>query len=389
MRFTLLVLPLLLCACSTPDPDRFNRVLSGLAPIYSASRLEVVAELSVPPGNLAVSAKGRVFLTLHPEASPEIHVVELGADGELIPFPNAAWQRERDDKPYWVTPLGIRVDSQDRLWILDHGDYGSEPSSLTAFDLATGELVLRHVFSSDVAGWGTMLNDLAVDAERGYVYIADPGPFTFGPGLVIFEIATGEAWRALDDHDSVVAEDFHHVVQGRFMRAYGLALQIGVDSIGISGDGTQLIYGPLSGDRLYQVPTAALRDRALDPADSVTVYGPKPTTDGIVVDRAGNVYLTAIEHDALAVLSPGEPRLRVLVSDSERLAWPDGVALSFDERYLYASVSELHRVIGMDLDELSQHAPFRVVRLLLRDEPAEAEPSSPEPGEDGSAGAGR
>lgn len=381
MRWTLLLWLLALTACSTPDPDRFNRSLSGLAPIYSAARIEVVGELEVPPGNLAVSASGRVFLTLHPEAKPETHLVELGPDGSLIPFPDAAWQREREDQPHWVSPLGVRIDSQDRLWVLDHGDYGDSPPSLTAFDIESKEVLVRHVFTKQVAGWGTMLNDLAVDAEAGYVYIADPGPFTFRPGLVVFEIGSGKAWRVLDDHISVVAEDHHHVVQGRFMRAFFMALQIGADSIALSPDGSALLYGPLSGASLYLIPTTALRPGALDPSQEVRTYGPKPTTDGIAIGPEGDVYLTAIEHDALAVLRPTQPpTLEVLVSDPELLAWPDGLALSKDGTYLYATVSELHHVIERDLSELPRHAPFRVVRIRLGADSAEAPPQPEEPG---------
>lgn len=379
MRWILLLLLSTLVACSTPDPDRMNRSLSGMAPLYSATRIEVVAELPVPPGNLAVSASGRVFLTLHPEAEPETHVVELGPEGELIPFPNAAWQQEREDQPYWITPLGVRIDSQDRLWVLDHGDYGDEPASLTAFDLTTGKMVLRHVFARKVAGRGSMLNDFAVDANAGFVYIADPGAYSFLPGLVVFEIATQTAWRVLDDHVSVTAADHHHVVQGRFMRAFGFALQIGADSIALSPDSSELIFGPLSGDRLYRITTAALRDRALDPSLSVRVYGPKPTTDGIAIGPTADVYLTAIEHDALAVLRPtNPPTLEILVSDPELLAWPDGLAVTPDGSYLYASVSELHRVIGEDLSQLSRHAPFRIVRIPLTDEP-EGTPAEGDP----------
>jgi sugar lactone lactonase YvrE len=393
MRWTPLLLLLLapLAACSTPNPDRFNTSLSGLAPIYSASRIEVVGELPVPPGNLAVSASGRVFLTLHPEAKPKTHLVELAPDGTLKPFPDAAWQEEREDQACWVSPLGVRIDSQDRLWVLDHGDYGRLPPSLTAFDIDSGEVLLRHVFAKKVAGWGSMLNDLAVDAEGGFVYIADPGPFTFHPGLVVFDIEASQAWRALDDHISVVPEDHHHVVQGRFMRAFYMALQIGVDSIALSPDGSALLYGPLSGASLYLIPTSALRDRALDPTPEVRTYGPKPTTDGIAIGPTGDVYLTAIEHDALAVLRPTQPpSLELLVSDPELLAWPDGLALSKDGSYLYATVSELHHVIGEDLSLLPRHAPYRVVRVRLgnlssEDAGEEPPPAAPADEEDSSA----
>ena len=41
--------------------------LSDLTPMLPESALEIVAELPLPPGNLAVSSKGRVFFNFHPE----------------------------------------------------------------------------------------------------------------------------------------------------------------------------------------------------------------------------------------------------------------------------------------------------------------------------------
>ena len=368
--------------CGTPDPDKFNRALSDAAPLYSASRLEVVAELPYPPGNLGVSRAGRVIFTFHPEAHPtQLKVAELDAAGQAVPFPSSAWQSPRDDGPAWLTPLAVRVDADDRLWILDHGDYGDEAATISAFDLASGELVHRHAFSSEIAPWGSMLNDFVVDAARGFVYIADTGPYTFRPGLVVYHWPTGAAWRALDEHASVQPEDHHHVVQGLFLRAYGFPLQLGVDSIALSADGELLVYGPLSGDKLYALETRHLRERGQSAQlrrASVRVFGPKPTSDGIVMDRAGVVYLGAVEHEGIARLRPEEPRLQLLVRDPERLAWVDGLALTTDESYLYASVSDLHRVLGAAPAQIQAGAPYRIVRWPLAP-PVEPEAADSDP----------
>lgn len=361
------------CAFS-PNPDKRNPALGDVAPLLSAAAIEVVAELPAPPGNLAVAADGTVFFTFHPEAAPEVHLARVTAEGYAL-FPDEGWQREREDAPFFVTPLALRIDGRGWLWVLDHGDYGSETPSLTAFDCATGELRHRFEFPSDVAGWGSMLNDFVVDSARDLIYIADPSPFEFDPALIVYDVGQRRARRLLENHDSVLAEDLHTVVQGRFMKAFGLTLQIDVDSIALSGDGEQLIYGPLSGGTLYRVPTAALRDLALDEealAAQVVVHGPKPITDGIVADGAGNVYLTAIEHDALAVSGP-DGELSLLVQDPELIAWPDGVCLGPQDAYLYATCSELHHVIGEDLEGLPDHAPFRIVRVPLTERSSPAD----------------
>ena len=360
----------LLAGCAfSPNPAKRNTALpAGTAPIRSAGAIEVVVELPAPPGNLAVAADGTVFFTFHPEAAPREHLARVLPDGGYALFPDAGWQGEREDGPFFVTPLALRIDARGWLWVLDHGDYGSEPASLTAFDTATGELRHRFVFPDDVAGSGSMLNDFVVDSARDVIYVADPSPFEFDPALIVYDIATQTARRVLENHTSVLAVDQHVVVQGRFMKAFGLPLQIDVDSIALSADGEQLYYGPLAGAVLYRVPTAALRDPALDDdalAAQVVEHGPKPITDGIVADSAGKVYLTAIEADALAI-SNAAGELSVLARDPELLAWPDGLSLPPDEAYLYATCSELHHVIGEDLDALGGFAPFRIVRVPLR-----------------------
>jgi sugar lactone lactonase YvrE len=355
------------CAFSA-DPDKRNRALTSTsAALVDAAAIEVVVELDAPPGNLGVLHDGRVVFTFHPEARPAVKAAVLPAGGGAWePFPDPAWQHERDDGPYWVTPLAVRVDARGRVWILDHGDYGDEDPSLTAFDPESREVLHRHLFP-DVADWGSMLNDFVVDAERDVVYLADTSAFDFDPCLIVYDVASGESRRVLEDEECVDFADLHLVVQGRFMKAFGMSLQLGVDSIALSGDGTWLYFGPLTGDRLYRVPTAALRDADLDPdalLAQVEDYARKPCSDGAIGDARDNVYLTAIEHDALVVVRPGGG-LEVLTQDRELLAWPDGLALDRDQAWLYASVSELHHVIGEDLDELSAHRPFRIVRVPL------------------------
>src|SRR5688500_10446664 len=54
-----------------PFPDRSGRAERRF------SELEVAAELDAPPGNIAVSAHGRVFFTFHPEGRPETKLAEL------------------------------------------------------------------------------------------------------------------------------------------------------------------------------------------------------------------------------------------------------------------------------------------------------------------------
>jgi len=48
------------------------------SPRLPSSALEIVAALEQPPGNIAVSATGRIFISIHPLSRPEkLKVVEL------------------------------------------------------------------------------------------------------------------------------------------------------------------------------------------------------------------------------------------------------------------------------------------------------------------------
>ncbi len=351
------------------DPEKRNPVAATGEPLVPSSAIETVVELDAPPGNVTVTADGKVFFTFHPEGEPEIHVAEVTPDGGFEPFPDAAWQAERDDGPYFVSPLALRADRRGRLWVLDHGNFGREAPSLTAFDISSRKVVRRFEMPGEIANWGSMLNDFWVDDEREIVYIADTSAYDFDPALVVYDIDSGHARRVLEDHPSVKPEDHHMVVQGRFMKAVGMPLRVAIDSIALSPDGATLYYGPMTGSRMYRIDTASLRDASLDDealAARVEEHGNKPSTDGIAADAAGNLYLTAIEHDAIWLMRP-DGSVQVLARDPELLSWPDGLHISADGRFLYVSASELQHALGADLDLLPLQRPFRVQQIPMPD----------------------
>ena len=174
----LLVVKLRYGGGSTAFPD-----LSG-TPTLPDTALEVVAELSTPPGNIAVAADGRVFVSLHPEARPQHTLVEL-VGGKAEPWPSAQAQ--------FIDVLGIRIDAQNRLWTLDNGGHGIKPAKLTAFDVTSGAVLREIVFARDIAGFGSHLNDLAVSPDGRSIYIADASFFAKTPALVVVDVASGSA----------------------------------------------------------------------------------------------------------------------------------------------------------------------------------------------------
>ena len=137
--------------------------------------LENVAELSINPGNLSVTADGRVYATVHQLRPADARLIEITGRDSYRPWPNREWNAAFGSGPDVMNaPLGIQLDRKNRLWVIDNGlGPESQPPKLIAFSLETGEVVFRHDFSAETGPVGSFLNDLAVDAQRGFVYLAD------------------------------------------------------------------------------------------------------------------------------------------------------------------------------------------------------------------------
>jgi sugar lactone lactonase YvrE len=355
-----LALPLLaalaLSGCG-PEPRRHD--FRPEAP-STPGGLEQVAEFDSPLANVAVSPEGRVFVTFHPLGSPEVKVAEV-SDGRAVPYPDRAWQTRKDG---FQTPQGIKLDTRGRLWVLDYGKNGLGTPALIAFDIGTGKLAHRHDFTGEEAGLGSYLNDLSIDADAGKIYIADTANYNFNPALIVYDIASGKARRVLEDHKSVKEEPIDMVVEGEKVKVFGIMpLRVAVDSIVLDLDSKYLYYGPMSGTRLYRVPVAALLDASLsgkDLAAKVEDFAPKPVSDGITIDRDGNIYLTAIEQRGVVVIHP-DGRGETLLRD-DRLVWPDGFSFG-PAGWIYVADSHLNRILFRSKDRIARDAPFVLYRF--------------------------
>jgi sugar lactone lactonase YvrE len=327
--------------------------------------LEVIADLPTPPGNIAVSAQGRVFVTLHPEARPSAKVVEL-RDGQVVPFPSAEYQQPQRSPLHFRDVLGIRIDRADHLWTLDNGGHGLHPARLQSFDIERRVAVHGFEFPRAVAGLGSHLNDFQVAPDGRFVYVADASFFAKTPAIVVYDVVNRRARRLLEGHPAVTPDRYTPVVQGRRMEVFGLvAIRPGVDAIALDETGEWLYFAPVTSLSLYRVRTADLRDEQLAGADlagRVEVVAPKTMSDGITMDAAGTVYLSDLEHSAIVALRPD--RSLETVVQSPRLRWPDGFSFG-PGGWLYVTCSSLQHVIGRTPRHIAAHGPYQVFRLQL------------------------
>ncbi len=328
--------------------------------------LETVVSLHRPPGNVTVSGDGRVFFTYHPDLRPPVNVLEI-VDGETIPYPSHEMQSRKDGAPFFDTVLSLRVDRQNRLWTLDHGRHGFRQPRLLAFDLASGRQVHRRDFSGYEAPRGSNLNDFQVDPSGRWIYIADASILRRRPAILVYDTEAKECRRVLEGHPSVNAEPFTPRVQGRTVRVLGLMpLRTGVDSIALDEEGRCLYYAPVTSRSLYRIETETLRDARLSHQQSaarVEVFATKPMSDGITMDKSGNVYLTAIEYSAVMRLSQSGALDTII--ESPMLRWPDGFSFGPDG-WLYVTCSALHEVLLKSQSGIKRRAPYHIFRFRPR-----------------------
>ena len=329
-------------------------------PILPQSALKIVAALDEPPGNIAVSATGRIFITIHPLSRPKTNkVVEL-INGKPVPYPEADAQQN-----LFQAVLGLAIDRQNRLWLLDDGMQGIKQPRLLAFDLQIDQLVKRYDFPSEIAGFGSFLNDLQIDPAGQKIYIADTSTLAKKPAIIIYDTEQNTARRVLENHPSVVEQDWIINAGGhKMVLGWGLfVVKPAVDSIALDRNGEWLYYGPMAHESMFRVRTKDLNNRSLSSEElgsKVEKFGPKPLSDGLSMDLADNIYITDVEHGAILKLG-SDRKLATLIKDA-RLRWPDGLSFGPDN-WLYISDSALQDVMFKSKKYIRSKAPYYIFKF--------------------------
>lgn len=339
------------------------------------SKLEqVFADAKYQLTGVAVSGKGarsRVF-TNYPVWSPvhQFSVVEVVA-GQARPYPDEAmnsWKPGEDGTKKWVSVQAVYVDDQDKLWVVDaaapdFGEVYKDSNKLVRIDLATNKVERSYFFKNLPDNKHSYINDVRVDTALQYAYLTSS---SLG-GLVVVNLKTGDARMVLADSPFVHSDPaYHFTIGGREVAVDGKPLKVSSDGIALSHDRAWLYFKPLTDDKLYRIETADLRDTKLmgaELAKRVEDLGHFVTTDGMELDKHGNLYVGDLEHNSIVRISPDRKTRTVLVQD-DRLIWPDSYSISRDG-YLYISTSQVHTAPAFNGGVDKRTLPYGLFRLKL------------------------
>jgi sugar lactone lactonase YvrE len=320
---------------------------------------------------VAISKQGRIFVNYPRWQSPhQFDVIEAGSNNIVRAYPNNdwnSWQEKESGTNKWVCVQAVYVDGADQLWVVDPAAPGmkkveGDGAKLVSIDLGNDRVTGIYNLTS-LVGKSSYLNDVRVDTQNKTAYLTE----SKNGGIVVLDIPSGKARLVLNDHYSAKSEPNHKLtVDGFELMRNGKPFKGNSDGIALSPDRRWLYYKPLSDTKLYRVPTEALRNNALSKKElgsKVEDLGSNFTTsDGMIFDRQGNLFLSDSEHDAIVRVTP-DLKWKTVAHD-ERLIWPDTFAWSADG-WLYITCSQIQTMPWSHQGVSTRTTPYTIYKLRV------------------------
>jgi len=338
----------------------------------SQARLQQVAAFEHQVTGVTVAKDGRIFVNFPrwTEDAP-VSVAEVASDGSIRPYPDQQWNAWRNAKrdqmdagQHFVCVQSVVADDHGNLWVLDPAAPAQSTlvpggPKLVKIDLAANQVKQVIAFDEKAAPQGSYLNDVRFSADGRLAYITDSGA---RGALLVVDLASGKARRLLDGHPSTQPEKGVVIkTDGKELRRPdGRGVEFAADGIALSPDGKYLYWQAIKGRTLYRVATSALADAAL-PASAVESkvekVGENGPADGLLIDRQGRMYISAVEENAVKIRE-GD-RVSVLLQDSQ-LRWPDTFTQGPDGT-VYVTSSRI-----MDMNWFKPENPASLKTTLFR-----------------------
>lgn len=329
--------------------------------------LSQVATSTVQWTGVTLSQQGRVFACFpRMEVDTIPYSVAVVNGNQITPFPNQdwnTWNRSLSPQDHFICVQSVVVDDQNNLWVLDPASPQMQGvitggAKLLKFNPATGALLQRITFDDQMIVYPTSyLNDVRIDTQKQIAYITDSG----SGGIVVVNLATSKYRRLLGLDASTKSEGTIITAENRIYRTQaGKVPSIDSDGIALNPQRTHLYWHALTGRSLYRIPTDALLNESLTAAQvaaQVQKVADTEPTDGMIFDASGNLYISAIQQNAVIRISPTGAQERMV--QDPLLKWPDTFALGPDGQ-LYVTSSQLH------IPRRERTDPYRIFKFNLQ-----------------------
>jgi sugar lactone lactonase YvrE len=319
---------------------------------------------------VAVSRDGRLF-TNYPYWSDiyQHALVEIKPVNQKVPYPNAdmnSWKPGDNGLNKWVCVQAVYIDDANNMWVVDPaapkmGPVYQNSYKLVKISLATNTVQRTYTFTG-VADVNSYINDVRVDTARQFAYLTNSSE----GGIVVADLNTGNSRQLLMAHYSVKSDPaYTFIVDGKELRKNGQPMKFNSDGIALSPDREWLYYKPLTDDKLYRIRTEYLRNASMGDAEisaKVEDLGRFSSSDGMIFDKKGNLYLGDVQNYRIVRISP-DLKMTTIIQDS-RLIWPDSYSIS-DDGFLYISCSQINKQPEYNEGVNRRTSPYTIYRMKL------------------------
>ena len=275
---------------------------------------------------VAVSNTRRIFVNFPRWSDIPYSVAEI-VDTQLIAYPNTEWNTWTDSTPaynHFACVQSVYIDKENYLWILDAASYKGQVldggAKLMKIDLQADSIIQVIYFDKEITLPKSYLNDVRIDTKDKTAYLTDSG---LG-AIIVVDLSTGKSRRVLDNHYSVKAENIKLSIDGK-----ETDFPAHSDGLALSNDGKYLYYKALTANNLYRIKTEKLKNSVFTNTElenSVEFVFKTFPSDAIEFDQEGNLYLTAVQENAIYSFN-NKNELKLIVKD-DKLKWPDSFSIT-------------------------------------------------------------
>ena len=339
---SIILLLILVVACKEVTKNKVDTLATEQLDSTTKQVIQVVEFKGQQVTGVTVTDTGRIFVNFPRwRTGVDNSVLEITSDNQKKSYPNASWNSWEIGQPVSENKfIGVQsvVAFENNLYVLDTRSQLFEnvldAPRIFVFDLKTDTLIRTYILDKNSYHPNSYINDLRVDKKYHKIYFTDSG----SAGLVILDIDSGKFRRILDNHKSTSAEQDYLTFGNKKWEN-----KVHSDGIALNTKNDRLYYHALTGYSLYSIDTKILEvddDKQIE--KNVTFEAKTAAPDGMIFDKAGNLYFADLENDKIQYRKP-DGSIHTLVA-GEKIKWAD--TFSIYNNYLYFTNSRINEIAG-------------------------------------------